>query len=574
MIPTNRQILDLLDELDTKIADDLESKWLDFKPWSGPKEDMKLAAEYAVCFANAEGGVVVFGVNDKKRGRAKAIHGVGKYDEDRWQRSIFQATKPGINVELSELRIAEGTGRILVMRVPASDKLHGTSQGLFKVRIGKNCMPVDPQEFTRGTVSTGAVDWSGQPAEGVSFPDLDAVEMARARNVLRTIAPTSELLKLADEDFLIGLGVVRNGEVTNAAMLLFGNQQLINRVCPQHQVHYVLQKSETEVLRNDSFRFGLLDCLQRVEQAFEGPTNPETEVSVGLLKLRIPSYPIDVVREALLNAVTHRDYTNAGEVLIRQTERKLTITSPGGFLGGITPENILRQEPVSRNRTLAEAFEKLRLVERAGVGRRRIFIPTLSFGKQAPEYETDGSRVTLHVYDGTFDKPMALLIAKWGQEGREIDLDSLLLLSYLKDYAFIDIQSAAKLLQLRSDRVLGILDRLAQPKTGILERRGKTKAATYYLTKHVVQDLHGKAAYTKAKGIDLIRYEEMVRAFVKDHGSVSPQECRELLGLGEASAARTQVSRLLKAWSNEETGFLQDNGESGPKRRYRLLESD
>lgn len=573
MIPTDQQILDLLEQLDTKIADDLESKWLDFKPWNGPKDDMKLAAEYAVCFANAEGGVVVFGVHDKKRGRDIAIHGASRYDMDRWQASIFQATKPGINVELTELTVPEGTGKLLVMRIQPSDELHGTSQGLYKVRIGKNCMPVDPQEFTKGKVSTGAVDWSGQPAEGVTFADLDTVEIARGRNVLRAIQPTSELLKLADEEFLVGLGVIRQGEVTNAGMLLFGSKAIIDRVCPQHQVHYVLQKSETEVLRNDSYKFGLLDCLQRIERAFEGPTNPETEVSVGLLKLRIPSYPIEVVREALLNAVTHRDYADAGEVLIRQTERKLVVTSPGGFLGGITPENILRQEPVSRNRTLAEAFEKLRLVERAGVGRRRIFIPTLSFGKQAPEYETDGSRVTLRVYDGTFDEPMALLIAKWGQEGREIDLDSLLLLSYLKDYAFIDTQSAAKLLQLDPQRATGILDRCAKPKTGILERRGKTKAATYYLTKHVAQDLHGKAAYTKVKGIDPIRHEEMVRAFVKDHGSISPQECRELLGLGEAPAARTQSSRLLKAWSNEVSGFLQNNGESGPKRRYVMRES-
>ena len=570
MIPTDQQILDLLDGLETQIADDLESKWLDFKPWIGPKEDMKLAAEYAVCFTNAEGGVVVFGVRDKKRGRTEAIQGVGKYELDKWQASIFQATKPGIDVELSELDVPEGTGKLLVMRVQPSDELHGTSQGLYKVRIGKNCMPVDSQEFNKAKVSTGAVDWSGQSADGVVLADLDKVEIARGRNILRAIQPTSDLLNLNDEEFLIGLGVIRKGAITNAGMLLFGTKTLIDRVCPQHQVHYVLQKSETEVLRNDSHKFGLLDCLQRIEQAFDGPSNPETEVSVGLLKLRIPSYPIDVIREGLLNAVTHRDYTDPGEVLIRQTERKVSITSPGGFLGGITPENILRQEPVSRNRTLAEAFEKLRLVERAGVGRRRIFVPTLSYGKQAPEYRTDGTRVTLRIYDGTFDEPMALLIAKWGQEGRTIDLDSLLLLSWLKDYSFIDTQSAAKLLQLSPEEALGILDRLANPKTGILERRGKTKAATFYLMKHVARDLHGKAAYTKAKGIDPIRYEEMVRAFVKDHGSISPQECRELFGLGEAASARMQTSRLLKGWSDEETGFLQDNGESGSKRRYLL----
>ena len=79
-------------------------------------------------------------------------------------------------------------------------------------------------------------------------------------------------------------------------------------------------------------------------------------------------------------------------MLIGHTELELVVTSPGGFIAGITPLNILRHEPVARNRTLAEAFEKLGMVERAGIGRRRIFVTTLSFGKRIPEYETDGSR--------------------------------------------------------------------------------------------------------------------------------------------------------------------------------------
>ena len=74
-IPTNSEILALLDRLDTVVADDLETQWLDFKPWTSPKDDMKVAVEYAVCFANAQGGVVVFGVADRIRGRARRSTG-------------------------------------------------------------------------------------------------------------------------------------------------------------------------------------------------------------------------------------------------------------------------------------------------------------------------------------------------------------------------------------------------------------------------------------------------------------------------------------------------------------------
>jgi len=151
---------------------------------------------------------------------------------------------------------------------------------------------------------------------------------------------------------------------------------------------------------------------------------------------------------------------------------------------------------------LAEAFEKLGLVERAGMGRRRIFIPTLSSGMPSPEYESDGMRVVLRIFDGAFDERMAILVAGWRGEGREIDLDALLLLTYLRENVFVDTASAAKVLQLPRDAARGVLDRLAQSGTGILERRGKTKGATYSLNKAVARDLIGKATYTKARGIE------------------------------------------------------------------------
>jgi ATP-dependent DNA helicase RecG len=230
---------------------------------------------------------------------------------------------------------------------------------------------------------------------------------------------------------------------------------------------------------------------------------------------------------------------------------------------------VSRHEPASRNRTLAEAFEKLRLVERAGIGRRRIFETELAYGKRIPEYEGDGGRVTLRLFNGSFDERMAALVARWRGEGREIGLDGLLLLTYLRHNAFIDALSAAELLQLSREQARSVLDRLAQPNTGFLERRGRTKAATFHLTKGAAKDLLGKAAYTRTRGLDPIRYAEMVKVFVADHGSITPRECRELLGLGESDSARVEASKYLRAWSAE-TGFLQRLGTRGPKVRYTL----
>jgi ATP-dependent DNA helicase RecG len=570
-IPSNEDIQALLERLDTCTADDIESQWIDFKPWNNAKDDMKVAIEYAVCLANTDGGVIVFGVSDDKRSRASAIHGARGYDLDVWKKSIYASSTPNLTVEVQELDVPEGTGKLLIVRVPkGTTPPYGTSQGLFKKRIGKNCMPLDSTSFLQKKINTGAVDWSGEAATNVSLSDLDPLEVERARNILKSKNPESELLRMPDAAFLEGLEAVRGGCVTNAGFLLFGRASALSERCPQNQIHYVYQPVEMAVARNDLMRGGLLSLIERIEQIFNGPANPEEELSIGLFKLRIPAFPLEVVREAVLNAVTHRDYSNPGEILIRQAKSELVITSSGGFIGGITVHNILRHESVARNRTLANAFVKLRLVESAGTGRRRIFIPMLGFGKRIPRYESDGSHVTLHLFDGSYDQRMAKLVNKWRNEGRDIDLDALLVLTYLKENAFIDSKDAANLLQLPRDAARSLLDHLAHPHTGIVERKGQTKAATYHLAKGVARDLIGKAAYTRTRPIDAARYAEIVRQFVTHHGAITPQECREVLYLGDSATARVQISRYLKQWSGK-NGFLRMEGKS-PKNRYVLAD--
>jgi ATP-dependent DNA helicase RecG len=177
-IPDKVQIVALLDRLDSCIADDLESQFLDFKPWQGPKDDLKLACEYACCFANGSGGAVVFGVVDKVQGRAQAIHGAKGYDLDTFRHGIFNGTRPGIEAEVEEIDVPEGTGKILVVRVAeGSRKPYGTAAGLFKQRVGKNCMPLDPVAFQRAQVSSAAVDWSGAPVVGLGLQDLDPLQI-------------------------------------------------------------------------------------------------------------------------------------------------------------------------------------------------------------------------------------------------------------------------------------------------------------------------------------------------------------------------------------------------------------
>lgn len=571
-IPDTVAILRLLDGLELQTADELESNFLDFKPWQGPKEDLRVACEYAACFANAAGGVVVFGVADKQRGRAQAIHGATGYDLDVFRKGIYAGTAPGIDADVFEINVTEGTGKLLVMRIPeGQQKPYGTTGGMFKQRVGKNCMPLDPAVFQRTQIATGAVDWSGAPGMDIGLADLDPLQIERARQILRSKNPSSGLIELADVPFLEGLEALRGGQVTHAGMLLFARREVLARHCPQAQFHYVFHDSETTVARNDLERLPLLEAVERIEQIFSGPMNPEKEIEIGLFKLRIPQFPIEGVREAVLNALTHRDYQHSGEVLVRHSARELVVTSPGGFVDGITPENILRHEAVPRNRTLANALVKLRLVESSGIGRRRIFRSALVYGKRRPEYSTDGFSVTLRIFNQGAHEALARLIARLDAQGADVGLDQLLVLDALRGQDFIDTAQAADVLQLTRDDARRVLEGMCQPPLNLIERKGHTAAATFHLSKGIAKELKGKAAYTKTRGLDPIRYAEMVREYLKDHHQVRNAELRELLGLGNSASAQVEASRYLKKWSQPD-GFLKKVGDGG-NTHYILLKS-
>ena len=272
IIPSREDILRLLDELNRgKIADDLESEVIDFKPWlPDVKENQSVAVELAICFANNQGGVIVFGVKDNTRDRISAMTGCIGYDLDVWRRAIYDSSRPHLTVAIEELDVPEG--RLLLIYVPKGPKPpYGTAGGLFKIRIGKNCMPLDPDTFERRQVATGAIDWSSKTIEGIDRDSLDPVEIARLRNVLRTLRPQSDLLSLGDYELLNAIGVISEGEITRAGLLLVGRRDTLSRVLPQHEVIYLYEPTSTTIGFRDDLKTSLLYILERLKEYIQHP---------------------------------------------------------------------------------------------------------------------------------------------------------------------------------------------------------------------------------------------------------------------------------------------------------------
>jgi ATP-dependent DNA helicase RecG len=117
-------------------------------------------------------------------------------------------------------------------------------------------------------------------------------------------------------------------------------------------------------------------------------------------------------------------------------------------------------------------------------------------------------------------------------------------------------------LQLGKDDARRVLDTMCLTPLGLLERRGHTATATFHLAKGVAKELKGKAAYTRTRGLNPIRYAEMVREYLRDHQGIRNAELRELLGLGDSPSAQVEASRYLKKWSQAD-GFLERRRERG-----------
>lgn len=381
---------------------------------------------------------------------------------------------------------------------------------------------------------------------------VDRLEIERLRRIIATREPASALLNLPPEVMLERLGIIAPGSdlrLTVAGLLLVGQQEAIRSAVPGHEACYLHMKSDVEYDRRLDSRQPLLALLEQFAQAVE-PHNRLTTLKLGLFHFEIPDFPGDVFREGLLNAFTHRDYSRPGPVYLRHFADRIEISSPGGFCGGVSAENIIGHEPVTRNRLLAEILQKARLVERAGMGVKRMFHILLSYGKEPPSYEAgpDFVRVTLRSgrtaeNGAAMDETFAAFVAREQREGRELSLHDLLILNYLKRNREIDLPEAARLLQRSENEVREALNSMAA--RGRLEPFGVKKGRVYRLSKSVYQRLRKSVGYFLFRRAEAAYAESAVMGYLK-----------ELPGPEDRRFVTNEVVRTLLRVSPSQAGYI------------------
>ena len=518
-----------------------------------PDRDLVAAV---VAMGNTEGGLILLGVEDDG-----TVTGVQPTHQDTAGLAalIANRTSPSVAVRVEE--VDWNKQKFLHIQVPKVRGIVSTSDGLLLRRrlmiSGKpEAVPFYPHEIMQRQSALGLVDPSASPITSLTVEDLNPLERQRIREAIRRFGGDPSLLPLADEELDGALGLVATVDgirrPTLAGLLLMGREELLRQHVPAHEVAFQVLAG-TEVQVNEFFRKPLLQTFEEVEMLFKAHVK-EQEIEVGLFRVPIPNYDRRAFREALINALVHRDYSRLGAVHVRLDEDGLTLSSPGGFVEGITIHNLLVTAPRSRNPLLADIVKRIGLAERTGRGIDRIYEGMLRYGRPAPDYTmSDATSVVLLLPKSDADITFLEMILRHEERtGAAMPIDSLIILSRLRYERRLTTVDLAANTQKSEQATRTALEKLVE--AGLVEAHGAGRGRTYTLSAKVYRHSGRKAAYIRQAGFDPIQQEQMVLAYIDKHGAIKRAEVMDLCRI-----TGPQAYHLLKRL--KEQGKIRQKGE-------------
>jgi len=478
--------------------DSNEDEHLEFKEAKTGFEFEDLV-RYCAALANEGGGTLILGVTDK---RPRKVVGSQAFDN-------LERTKAGL-VERLRLRIEAETlqhpqGRVVVFVVPPRPLgVPVQYKGAYWMRAGQSLVPMTPDLLKR-IFAEVEPDFSATVCPRASMADLDPQAIGSFRNMWARKSGNEALRAVSDEQLLRDAELVTPDGLTYAALILFGRRAALGRFLAQAEVVFEYRSSEASgpAQQREEYREGFF-LWQDDLWAKINLRNDRQHFQHGFFVLDIATFNETVVREAILNAVSHRDYRLPGSVFVRQYARRLEVVSPGGFPPGINEENVLwRQAP--RNRRIAEAFARCGLVERAGQGMDRMFEECIKESKPRPDFAgTDDHQVAVTLRGEVQDPRFLRFLEKLGRER---------LASFgTRDFLLLDLIRCEQPLppDLRS-RVPALVEQ------GVIERVGRGKGTRYILSRRLYEFLGESGVYTRQRGLDREANKALLVKHIQDN---------------------------------------------------------
>lgn len=352
-----------------------------------------MLAETLIAFANAEGGMIVLGVDEQ--GRPGGV--VGEEDAQDILAAALRLCRPPMQTEWGQEQF-HGEA-VVTLRVEKSGQLHTLADGRVLVRRAAENQPVDGDDFEQLTANRAIGDFELQPVPGAQRSDLDEdvideyLEKRQERNPRHTVLPKDKLLQQ--------IGALTEERIpTVNGILLFGREPQL--FLPHSRAIFVKFADTAPRGPGGSFGYGrreefLGPLPQIIDRAYRviWEEMDKRAVVKGLQRIEETEYPFSAVREALVNAVAHRDYRLTGRSIeIRMYTDRLEVISPGGLPAHITLDNIV-EEHYSRNPRLVNGLYQWGYIEELGLGVDRMIDDMVRAGHPPPHFEAKPHRVSV-----------------------------------------------------------------------------------------------------------------------------------------------------------------------------------
>lgn len=498
--------------------------------------------EAIVGLANAQGGELWLGIEDN--GTPTGLHPEHQALE-RLAGMVTARTSPSLMVEVTEI-IYEGL-KLARIAVPQARTTVCTKSGKYlRRRLRPDGTPENAplylHEQASRASSFGEIDYSARWVDGSSLSDFDPLERERLRQSIERYGGDPHLLELDDEALEGALALTRTEDgvrkPTLTGLLLIGREEALRRLVGTHEIAFQVLAQEA-VEFNEIQRYPLLKAISWLETNFR-PYNKEKEIQVDLFRVPVPLVDMNAFREAIANAVVHRDYHELGAVHVRLEDDALVVSNPGGLMEGVTLANLLTTEPRPRNPFLADAMKRIGIVERSGRGVDTIYRGMLRFGRPQPEYMASTNKVVLRM--ATVDADTAFLkvvIDEQARIGRTLPIDSLIALASLKDAKRLTLEEIAQ--KMHRDATLAKKTVEALVEAGLVEAHGSTpRTRSYTLSAQLYRAAGKQTEFTRQLGFSTIQHEQMILRHVREHGDirrgqvvslcrVTPEQARVLL---------------------------------------------
>ena len=422
--------------------------------------------ESAVAFANTKGGMIFIGVSDKNN-----IQGVkiGKETLNKWTNQISQSTDPRIIPELEEIKVDGKT--VIAVKIKENPIKPISTKGKCLKRVDSSNRAMSAQEVAQMHLHSTGMSWDKYPAKDAKLSDIDI------ENVKRYIRKAKETgrKKIGDDEepmqVLEKIGLITERQPTWAAILLFSKET--NKFISQAAIHCGRFKEKNIVIDDRMIVGTVFEQIDEAMDFIRKNINVEFVMSGRPERDQIWDYPLEALREALINAVCHRDYTIFSNIEVRIYDDKLIIRSPGFLPYGITLEELYKPHSSTlRNKGLAEVLYDTELIERWGSGIEKIQQYCLDAGLFEPTYEEyQGFQVVFRkdIYDEEYLRSLNL-------NERQIEA-----VMYVKEKGQITNKEYQKVCT--TSKRTASRDLLDLVSSGIFEQIGTTGTGTAYILK-------------------------------------------------------------------------------------------